>query len=291
VTGVQTCALPISGGSGELRDISASDGNLDGHAGLDWTPDGKIVYGSTESGTYEIWTMDSDGSNPRQLTSAAPNDSPRVTPDGRTIFFDSGRTGTADVWRMNMDGSDARQLTHTGAADRFDISPDGQWFVYPTNIEGKNVLFKQQVEGGQPVRIAQLFTSQLPFAVSPDGKWVAMPALAGGVPNNQLGQDQLVMELVPLEGGKPVYVEPPFLTFDTMYAGFRWAPDNKNLILVRTENGVSNLWLLPIDGSAAKQWTHFTSLEIFKFALSRDGKRLAVSRGTVSENAVLIRNF
>ena len=280
-----------AGGFGELRDISASDGNLDGHAGLDWTPDGRIVYGSTESGTYEIWTMDSDGSNTRQLTSAAPNDSPRVTPDGRTIFFDSGRTGTADVWRMNIDGSDARQLTHTGAADRFDISPDGQWFVYPSPIEGKSVLFKQQVEGGQPVRIAQLFTSQLPFAVSPDGKWVAVPALAGKMPNNRLGQDQLVIALVPLEGGNPVYVEPPSLTFDTMYAGFRWAPDSKNLILVRTDNGVSNLWFQPVDGSAPKQWTHFTSLEIFKFAVSRDGKRLAVSRGTVSKNAVLIRNF
>jgi Tol biopolymer transport system component len=192
---------------------------------------------------------------------------------------------------MNIDGSDARQLTHTGAADRFDISPDGQWFVYPSAFEGKSVLFKQQVEGGQPVPIAQLFTSQLPFAVSPDGKWVAVPALAGGVPNNRLGQDQLVMELVSLDGGKPAYVEPPFLTFDTMYAGFRWAPDNKNLILVRTENGASNLWLLPIDGSAPKQWTHYTNLEIFTFALSRDGKRLAVSRGTVSKNAVLIRNF
>jgi eukaryotic-like serine/threonine-protein kinase len=290
---LQTASVWIgsSAGPDDLHDISASNGNLDGHAGLDWTPDGKIVYGSTESGTYELWTMDSDGSNTRQLTSAAPNDSPRVTPDGRTIFFDSGRTGTADVWRMNIDGSDARQLTHTGAADRFDISPDGQWFVYPSAFEGKSVLFKQQVEGGPPVQIAKLFTSQLPFAVSPDGKWVAVPALAGGVPNNRLGQDQLVIELVSLDGGKPAYVEPPFLTFDTMYAGFRWAPDNKNLILVRTENGASNLWLLPIDGSAPKQWTHYTNLEIFTFALSRDGKRLAVSRGTVSKNAVLIRNF
>jgi serine/threonine protein kinase len=289
----QTASIWIgsAGGAAELRDISASNGNLDGRAGLEWTPDGKIVYGSAESGTYEIWTMDSDGSNARQLTSAAPNDSPRVTADGRTIFFDSGRTGTADVWKMNTDGSDARQLTHTGAADRFDISPDGQWFVYPSTIDGKNVLFKQLVEGGQPVRIAQLFTSQLPICVSPDGKWVAVPALAGSVPKNRLGQDQLVMELVPLDGGKSVYVEPPYLTFDTMYAGFRWAPDNKNLILVRTDNGVSNLWFQPVDGGAPKQWTHFTSLEIFKFALSRDGKRLAVSRGTVSKNAVLIRNF
>jgi eukaryotic-like serine/threonine-protein kinase len=69
----QTASIWIGPGSGssELRDISATNGSLDGHAGLDWTPNGRIVYGSTESGTYEIWTMDSDGSNPRQLTSAA----------------------------------------------------------------------------------------------------------------------------------------------------------------------------------------------------------------------------
>jgi len=53
----------------------------------------------------------------------------------------------------------------------------------------------------------------------------------------------------------------------------------------------SNIWRQPLDGSAPRQLTHFTSDRIFSFAWSRDGKRLAVSRGTVSGDVVLIRNL
>jgi len=286
----ETASLWVSetNGIGEPRQVSASNGNLDGVRGVDWTPDGKIVYQSAAGGLDEIWIMDSDGSNARQLTSSPPNRGPRVTPDGRTIVFVSSRTGRADVWRMNLDGTDARQLTRSGSADGFDISPDGKWLVYPSTVADKSVLFKQPLEGGQPVRLTELFSPELPLAVSPDGKWIAAPALAERDPANPAG---LVLKLVPLEGGKAVEVEAPFFSFGTTNSGFRWSPDSKNLILVHTENGASNLQLTPIGGGAPKLLTHFTSQQIFGFAFSRDGKRLAVSRGTVTRNAVLIRNF
>jgi len=273
--------------TGEPRQVSASNGNLDGVRGVDWTPDGKIVYQSDAGGLDEIWIMDSDGSNVRQLTSSPPNRGPRVTPDGHTIVFVSGRTGRADIWRMNLDGTDARQLTQSGSADRFDISPDGKWLVYPSTVADKSVLFKQPLEEGQPVRLTELFSPELPLAVSPDGKWIAAPALAERDPASPAG---LVLKLVPLEGGKAVEVEAPFFSIGTT-SGFRWSPDSKNLILVHTENGASNLRLQPIAGGTPKPLTHFTNQQIFSFAFSRDGKRLAVSRGTVTRNAVLIRNF
>jgi len=189
---------------------------------------------------------------------------------------------------MNLDGTDARQLTRSASADRFDISPDGKWLVYPSTVADKSVLFKQPLEEGQPVRLTELFSPELPLAVSPDGKWIAAPALAERDPANPAG---LVLKLVPLEGGKAVEVEAPFFSIGTTNSGFRWSPDSKNLILVHTENGASNLRLQPIAGGAPKPLTHFTNQQIFSFAFSRDGKRLAVSRGTVTRNAVLIRNF
>jgi hypothetical protein len=47
----------------------------------------------------------------------------------------------------------------------------------------------------------------------------------------------------------------------------------------------------PIDGSAPKQISNFTSDLISNFALSRDGKRLAISRGNNSLDVVLIKDF
>jgi hypothetical protein len=55
-------------------------------------------------------------------------------------------------------------------------------------------------------------------------------------------------------------------------------------------NGVDNIWEQPVTGGPPKPMTHFTSDKIFSFDWSRDG-RLALSRGTDTTDAVLIKNF
>jgi hypothetical protein len=60
---------------------------------------------------------------------------------------------------------------------------------------------------------------------------------------------------------------------------------------IDTINGVSNIWLLPLDGRPPKQLTDFKTDEIFWFEFSRDGKQLAVSRGVQTSDVILIRDF
>ena len=48
------------------------------------------------------------------------------------------------------------------------------------------------------------------------------------------------------------------------------------------------MWTVPFAGGEPKQLTRFTDQFIFAFAWSRDGKRLALSRGTVSNDVVLL---
>ncbi|HKO63127.1 MAG TPA: hypothetical protein VJV03_18340, partial [Pyrinomonadaceae bacterium] len=55
--------------------------------------------------------------------------------------------------------------------------------------------------------------------------------------------------------------------------------------------GVGNLWSQPIDGGPPKQITTFTSVMIPSFAVSRDGKHLAISRGSASLDVVLIKDL
>ena len=60
---------------------------------------------------------------------------------------------------------------------------------------------------------------------------------------------------------------------------------------VLTRNGVSNIWRQKLSGGPPKQVTNFESGQIFDFDWSRDGRQLAVTRGSESSDVVLISNF
>jgi Tol biopolymer transport system component len=68
----------------------------------------------------------------------------------------------------------------------------------------------------------------------------------------------------------------------------RWSPDSHALTYIVTRDGVSNIWSQSIDGGQPRQLTRFTSDQIFRFALSRDGKLLACERGQDINDIVLI---
>ena len=55
-------------------------------------------------------------------------------------------------------------------------------------------------------------------------------------------------------------------------------------------DGAVNVWRYPLDGTPPRQLTAFTSGRILGFAMSRDGRTLAMSRGSESADVVLITN-
>lgn len=64
-----------------------------------------------------------------------------------------------------------------------------------------------------------------------------------------------------------------------------WTPDGRGVAIARGGNS----WVYPVDGGAARQLTRFTDARpIRAFAWSRDGKRLAIARSTVSNDIVLL---
>lgn len=91
----------------------------------------------------EVWVMDADGSNKRQVTElGGANFAPFFTPDDRRIIFASNHTNPRgrnfDLYLINVDGTGLEQVTTHGDFDGFPMfSPDGQRLVFASNRNGK----------------------------------------------------------------------------------------------------------------------------------------------------------
>jgi Tol biopolymer transport system component len=82
------------GDARRARALTSPQNAEDGAGGVDWTPDGRIVFTSTVGGAHRIWVMKADGSERRPLTGTADDvGTPQVSPDGRHIFYEA-RTKT-----------------------------------------------------------------------------------------------------------------------------------------------------------------------------------------------------
>jgi hypothetical protein len=66
-----------------------------------------------------------------------------------------------------------------------------------------------------------------------------------------------------------------------------WTKDSQALAYIKTDRGISNLWLQPVVEGPPKQLTNFDSDLIYNFAFATDG-RLAITRGHESSDVVLI---
>jgi Tol biopolymer transport system component len=72
-----------------------------------FSPDGKqLVYESAVAGKYQLFVMNVDGSDVRQITHDATNhDTPSWSPDGAKFAFVSDRNGHNVIYTMNVDGT------------------------------------------------------------------------------------------------------------------------------------------------------------------------------------------
>ncbi len=85
-----------------------------------WSADGQMIaFVSNHTGNDEIWTMDAEGGNHRQLTSNGWqwDKHPSFSPDGTQIVFYSNSSGARQVWSMNVDGGSQRNISNNASED------------------------------------------------------------------------------------------------------------------------------------------------------------------------------
>src|SRR5260370_34253330 len=186
---------------------------------------------------------------------------------------------------MDIDGSNPKQLTHGGN----DLNPyctiDNQ-VIFDSGAEGQSSVWKVPIDGGNPARLTNYATSTA--AVSPkDGK------IANGFVDEQAKPARRRTAVIAPDGGAPIKVFDFPVIFGTLGPGFygqviNWTVDGRALTYIVTKDGVSNIWSQPVDGSPPTQVTDFKFDLIFHYSWSRDGKKLAVARGSKTSDVVLI---
>ena len=261
------------------RQINPGAGYRDGLRGFSWTPEGKIVYTSLDTGGVNLWVMDADGNNPKQLTVAGHvGQGTSVCRDGQHIVYSSSDL----IWRMNIDGSYPIQLTNEKYAFWPQCSPDERWVVYlfvpSAGLQsGTFTTWKVPIDGGPPAQIREKPCGRP--AISPDGKWIACG----------FSEDSgIKVAVLPFQGG------PPTKTFDMPFSGVRaldWTPDGKAVTFAATSQGSQDIWIQSLVGGAPRRVTEIQAPSILHHAWSPDGKQLALVYGSRNGDAVLISNF
>jgi Tol biopolymer transport system component len=271
------------GDTGKIRQITSGINQYDKFS---WTPDGKIVAANF-SGSHNIWSIEAGGTGKKNLTNDShANNYPSVSPDGRFIVFVSNRTGSSNIWRMNSDGSNPKQLTEGTSNGSPYISPDGQSVIYYSYAPTGGIFWKVSIDGGEPMQLTYQAPNlqELSLDISPDGKQVAV------FYREALPASQWRIAILPIEGGEPsktFEAQQPLAAVKTI----RWLPDGQAIAYVNSPEGISNIWVQPLDGGPPKQLTNFNAEQIFYFDWSPDGKQFACVRGNINRNLVAISNF
>lgn len=256
--------------------------------GLAWTPDGRIVYVSLESGNPDIWIMDADGGNKRQLTAEASADLyPSVSSDGRNIVYVAIYGDIPHIWMMNLDGSNKQQLTDGSGEWLPHCSPSDRTFIYIAPSGGKTVVWQRSLDGGSATPITSQYSYQP--AISPDGRSIIYSFW-----DEESRPQQLRSEIVTREQLRAGQRGQAITLPSTAVGGgsnilFRWHPATNAITYIDNRNGVSNIWQQPLNG-APQPLTNFKEDYIYWFDWSRDGN-LVCARGDVTSDVVRITNF
>jgi serine/threonine protein kinase/Tol biopolymer transport system component len=231
-------------------------------------------HGST---TANIWRVNSDGRDPKQITDEHDLRAPVCSADGQWVYFRDWFS--LEIKRAPIDGGKAEVVPGTKIADAelddtpVAISPDGQWLAFSMHTEP---------EGNETAHQTKIVLLSLD-AASGAGDRLSAGKSNGKAEGNGAGSST----------GASANPVKRVISPDQRISGpASFTPDGKALIYPVREAGVDNLWLQPLDGgaSAAKRITNFTTDLIDAYHFSLDGKQLGVLQRHVVSDVVLMRD-
>ncbi len=302
------------------RQLTTGIDAANGLTGVAWIGDG-VVYSSTADGKPDLWLLRPEHSATRLTDDSAYEAYPAASPDGSQILYLANTAQSHSIWSVRPDGSEAaagderparRRLRDLagleaarlgiarparkymgvvddvaqppgGAKKRIATSPsmlvdvrftpDGASIVFTGYENTMRRIFRVPAAGGRAVALTSQRANQP--SISPDGRTIACTY---GFEESRESH----LALIDVASGR-------VKALDVEGSTYRWLPDGKAISFVRSEKGVSDLWLQPLDGSAPRRLTHFNEGAITDYAWNTAGTRAVISHIVDSSDVVLMK--
>jgi imidazolonepropionase-like amidohydrolase/Tol biopolymer transport system component len=241
-------AIPIAGG--EAKALTS---------GIPWdmqprySPNSKwIAFTSDRAGGDNIWIMDRDGSNPKQVTKETFRllNEPYWSPDSEFIVarkhFTSERSlGAGEMWIYHRSGGEGLQLTkkRTDQKDSGEpaFSPDGRYLYFSDDVT-PGAIFQYNKDPNTQIYVIQRLDRQTgeiePFVTGPGGSVRPTPSPDGkSLAFVRRVRYKSALFVLDLESGKE---RPLFVGLDRdmqetwaihgVYPSMAWTPDNRSIV-------------------------------------------------------------
>ena len=246
----------------------------------------QIAFVSNRDGNRDIYVVNIDGSNRRNLTNhGAPDSDPAWSPDGSQIAFRSDRDGNAEIYVMDTNGNNLRRLTDSIAADFSPVwSPDGSQIAFTSNRSGSfDIYVMNAVDGSDPHPLTDTEASYNDHhpAWSPDGSQIVFVSdRDGNTEIYRMNADGSSLRR---------------LTNHSAWDGNpAWSPDGSEIVFVSDRDGNTEIYITTTDGSFPRRLTNHGDNDEepdyspdgsqIVFASTRDGKSAIYVMDIYGEN-------
>jgi Tol biopolymer transport system component len=193
---------------------------------------GKIVWSSSRSNSkHDLWIMDADGTNEKQLTKGDNVDwFSRFSPDGKSVLFVRSKSGWVpegdaeifdkwDIWTVDNDGNNETKLVDNACWGTWRPSGDSIVFARGSKVFCKDIKSGTEIEIFDAETVIKKGAYAQEPQLSPDGKFLAITIRGSKRETGVYNRD--IKEWNPLSGGCQI----------------DWFPDSKRVLWMNEGQG------------------------------------------------------
>ena len=238
----------------------------------------KILFQSNRDGRWQIYVMNADGSDQRNISNDKFNNNfVSCSAKGDLIAFVSDRDGNEEIYTMKPDGSALKRLTNEPGRDIHPyITPDGKRILFNStrgntpNFE----IYSINIDGTNLKRLTKSVDEKTCARLSPDGSRIVYLEGSAALRNDEIvvtdshGQYARNVTNSAAAEGWPV-----------------WSPDGQRIYYCSDDSGTFCIYEMNPDGSDKKRITTVRSPFMdARPEISADGKTLVFNRQVTNSN-------
>ncbi len=276
----------------DLHQLTVGMAHNDGLKGLSWLDDETIAYTSNAEKLrdWNLWTVNLNDRRRQELTSdkGQQNDNPVASAAGDVLYFSSNRDGQTHIYRVNAAGENLEQVTHSENESEIypQISSDGSWLFYLKKGANKTAIYKLSLADGVEHELpkSSAYFPENFLSLSPDSKYLAFQILPDKGSIEEISGE---IKIGIIETADPESIK----TFKLPVASefFKWKLGEHAIDYVVHGNDGAQIMRQSLDsGRKPALIIKLPKDDIFGFAWSRDGRKIALSRGQLLRNVVLL---